>query len=186
MENLKVNITGHVLIKDIQTGDIVLNQNNDIHKENMSVALVSVLENTKTSSNNVGIIKNIVFGNGGTETNDEGNINYRHTRVNNISDTLYNEIFHDGSNSSDRISIDNNLDDDSENNVISRHIDGESFSDIVITCTLNPIMSEFVFDELGLLSNKGRLLTHLIFRPITKNSNRKFEIIYTLRFSITE
>jgi hypothetical protein len=40
---------------------------------------------------------------------------------------------------------------------------------------------EFVFDEIGLITEAGTYLTHLIFHPIQKSKNRKLEIIYTLR-----
>ena len=190
MENVNVNIIGHVLIKDFDTGDIVLNKRNDIHKENMSDALTRVLSNTLFSSNNVGIIKNIVLGNGGININDEGNINYKYPRVNNLIDTLYNQTL--------SVDVDYDEDTDEDNNVVSNHIDGTNYSDVVITCSLDygdptdqestvdstDITSQYVFNELGLLSNNGRLLTHLIFHPIQKSANRKFQIIYTLRFSI--
>ena len=191
MENINLNIMGHVLIKDFETGDIILNKKNDIHKENMSEALTSVLSNTLSSSNNIGIINKVIFGNGGIIVNDEGNINYKYPRVNNLIDNLYNQTL--------SVDVDYDESTDEDNNVISSHIDGTNYSDVVVTCSLDygdptdqentvdstDITSQYVFNELGLLSNKGRLLSHLIFHPIQKSANRKFQIIYTLRFSIT-
>ena len=41
--------------------------------------------------------------------------------------------------------------------------------------------SDYVFDEIALVTNNNNLLTHLIFHPIQKSKNRKLEIIYSLR-----
>jgi hypothetical protein len=78
------------------------------------------------------------------------------------------------------------------------HSGGNTFSDIVITSTLDygepigqaalddtaDLEGDFVFDEIGLVSQQGRLLTHLIFHPVQKSANRKIQIVYTVRISV--
>jgi hypothetical protein len=39
----------------------------------------------------------------------------------------------------------------------------------------------YVFDELGLINESGRLLTHVIFHPVQKSLNRLIQIDYTIR-----
>jgi hypothetical protein len=39
----------------------------------------------------------------------------------------------------------------------------------------------YVFDELGLLSESEKLLTHVVFHPVQKALNRLIQIDYTIR-----
>ena len=75
------------------------------------------------------------------------------------------------------------------------HTSGDLFSDLVVTCTLNynepsgqdtldtatNISGTYIFDELGLYTATGNLLTHIIFHPIQKSANRQIQVIYTVR-----
>ena len=75
------------------------------------------------------------------------------------------------------------------------HTAGELFSDLVVTCTLNYSEpgaqdtldnsanqnGDYIFDELGLYSATGALITHIIFHPIQKSANRQIQVIYTVR-----
>jgi hypothetical protein len=77
------------------------------------------------------------------------------------------------------------------------HTTGTTYTDIIVTCTLDynepsgqdqyddtsTIEGDYVFDEIGLVSQQGRLLTHLIFHPVQKSANRKIQIVYTVRIS---
>ena len=64
------------------------------------------------------------------------------------------------------------------------------YSDTVVTATLvmrmrrqasDITMADWVIDELALVTESGKNLTHLIFHPIQKSKNRKIEILYSLR-----
>ena len=50
-DKTKIEIDGHVLIKDPDTDEILLDQHNAINFENMSLALVRLLANQQTASN---------------------------------------------------------------------------------------------------------------------------------------
>jgi hypothetical protein len=43
------------------------------------------------------------------------------------------------------------------------------------------MQSAYVFDEMGLVSGGGKLLTHVIFHPTQKALNRLIQIDYTIR-----
>jgi hypothetical protein len=85
------------------------------------------------------------------------------------------------------------------NRVETRHVTGKNYTDVFISCLLDfgepssqsafdntsNNSSDFVFDELGLISynpsGEGRLLTHVIFHPIQKSLNRAIQVDYTIR-----
>ena len=50
--------------------------------------------------------------------------------------------------------------------------------------TTNP-NSAFTFDELGLKTVDGLLLSHIVFNPIEKNAQRELIISYTLTVSVS-
>ena len=86
---------------------------------------------------------------------------------------------------------------DPDNNTQVIHEGGTTYSDVIITCTLDysepagqdalddtaDQEGDYVFDEIGLVSQQGRLLTHLIFHPVQKSGNRKIQVVYTVRIT---
>lgn len=189
MDLLNLKIEGHVLITDVDTGETVLNRRNAIHRENMSFALASAFVNSRDTQGFEGFLYAMNFGNGGVVVDGVGDVVYKDPRVTQITDTLYNPTL-------SKV-VDNNPDTDMDNNTTVVHERGTTYSDVVVTCTLDygePAEQDplddtsnqegvFVFDEIGLVSQQGRLLTHLIFHPVQKAANRKFQVVYTVRIS---
>lgn len=189
MEFFKLKIEGHVLIKDFETGQVLVNKRNAIHDENMITALASSLTNSSNSAGLEGFIYSLRFGNGGVVVDSSGNVTYNDPNVENVTDTLHNETY-------SKV-VDFDISDDPLNNTEALHTGGTTFSNIVVTSTLDynePTgqdalddtlnqEGDYVFDEIGLMSQQGRLLTHLIFHPVQKSANRKIQVIYTIRLS---
>ena len=180
MDLFKLKIEGHVLIKDADSGEVIVNKRNAIHRENMSFALASSIVNSTNTSGFEGFIYTLNFGNDGTIVDGANNVVYKEPRVTQITDTLYNPTF------SKVVNADPSA--DPENNTTVAHEQGTTYSDVIVTCTLdygdaNDPAASFEFDEIGLMSQQGRLLTHLIFHPVQKSANRKFEVKYTVRIA---
>ena len=190
VDYLKLNVEGHVLIKDYVSGEVILNRRNAIHRENMSFAIASALSNTTGVNTFSGFIQSVAFGNGGVVVDGSGNITYNSVNVSDITDELYNQTYIKV--------VDFSTDLDADNNTTVGHTGGATYSDVVITCTLDygePVgqdplddtsdqEGDYVFDEIGLVSQQGRLLTHLIFHPVQKSENRKIQVVYTVRISV--
>jgi hypothetical protein len=189
VDHVKLHIEGHVLIRDPDTGETILNRRNAIHLENMSFALASALSNTTGVNSFSGFIQSLAFGNGGVVVDGSGNVTYNTVNVEGVTAELYNRTY--------AKVVDFDSDEDPDNNTSVTHAGGTTFSDVVITCTLDygepagqdPLddtasqEGDFVFDEIGLVSQQGRLLTHLIFHPVQKSANRKIQVVYTVRIS---
>lgn len=189
MDQVKINVEGHVLIKDVDSGEIILNRRNAIHYENMSFAIASSLSNSFDVNKTEGFIDKLAFGNGGVVIDGSGNVTYRSVNTSETTASLHNQTYEKD--------VDFTIDEDPDNNTTVVHTGGTTYSDVVVTCTLdytepegqdplddtNDQEGNFVFDEIGLVSQQGRLLTHLIFHPVQKSVNRKIQVVYTVRFS---
>jgi hypothetical protein len=190
----KPSMWGHVYITDRTTGEILADCYNQIHFENMSVAIAKSLAQQQS-----GFIQQMAFGNGGSIVNGAGAITYFPPNTTGASSHLYNETYRKVINNQSPADL--NV---SANFILVNHTLSTTYSDLIITCTLDysePAGQEafdtatdlngiFVFDELGLISydtdtTLGSLLTHVIFNPIQKSLNRQIEIVYTLRISLT-
>lgn len=176
---------GFVKILDPASGEIFVDCRNAIHFENMSEALSLSLANKGT-----GFIERMAFGNGATAVDSTGVITYLPTNTFGQNASLYNQTY---SKIVDNTSALNT--DPSKNFIEVRHTPGVIYTDIFVSCLLNytepagqqafdnsaTMSGTYVFDELGLLSESGRLLTHVIFHPIQKSLNRLIQIDYTVR-----
>jgi hypothetical protein len=190
MDNANLKIEGHVIIKDPDSGEVFVNKRNAIHPENMSLAIASSLGITPDVAGMGGFISEMVFGSGGVVVGPTGNIIYNTPNVANAYDTLFNETF------LKQVSFQQSV--DPANNIVVTHAGTTAYSDIVITATLGygePATQSaidsatnqtgnYVFDEIGLRSQTGSLLTHLIFHPIQKSANRIIQVIYTVRITV--
>lgn len=191
MDALNLDIHGHVIIRDPDTNEVIVNKRNAVHKENIIFALASLMSSALDLNSNAAFIQNIAYGNGGVIVDGAGNITYRDTNVADISSTLYNQTYSK--------SVNFTAATDSNNNIKVINTTGTTYTDIVVTSTLDygepqgqdaydnaaTMQGDFVFDEMGLVSQQGRLLTHLIFHPVQKSANRRLQVVYTVRISIT-
>lgn len=194
-EGFGISFKGHVLIRDPETGDILLDKSNAIHAENMSVAVARGLAGRPN-----GNIYEMHFGSGGSAVSGTGGITYYPTNTTGQNADLYNPTYFKVINDQSSLNL------NPEKNFIEvRHLVGTVYSDIIITCTLDysepagqeafddstDAESAFVFDEIGLKTydvsgaGNGQLLTHVIFNPIQKSLNRLIEVIYTIRVTLT-
>jgi hypothetical protein len=180
---------GHIKIFDPETGEVFQDKRNAIHYENMSVAIVNSLSNQGE-----GTVYQMAFGSGGTTVDPTGLITYLTPNTVGSNSSLYNQTY---VKVIDQSSIANA--DPVRNKMEVRHVSGATYSDIVITCTLDygepddqqafdnsvDMDSNFVFDELGLKwydpAGTGKLLTHVVFHPVQKSLNRLLQIDYTIR-----
>lgn len=189
---LKPHVWGHIKIKDLQSGETVLDHYNAINWENFSLSLANTLANEPR-----GWIEQMVFGNGGATVSGTGVVSYRPPNVVGQSASLYNQTYSKIVNDKDPANP-NPL----SNFTKVNHITGTTYSDVIITCVLDlgepsgqdafdtttNLNAPYVFNELGLRaatdSGTGLLITHAVFSPVQKSLNRQFEIVYTLRLQM--
>lgn len=181
-------IEGFLYIEDADTGEMLVDKKNAIHFENMSLALAQSLGHKSE-----GPILSMAFGNGGATVSGIGTVTYLMPNTIGINAELYNETF-------SKIVDDNNISNSnpSLNKIEISHVTGNLFSDIIIYCLLdsgepsgqdafdntNNIESAYVFDELGIKNYEGKLLTHVIFSPVQKSTNRRIRVRYTIRIQM--
>jgi hypothetical protein len=181
-----LSIKGHITISDVATGEILIDKDNQIHYENMSQSLAYAIARQTENF----YIASMAFGNGGTSVDPTGVITYLPPNTNTQQSDLYNPTYSKIINQA----IAGNT--DPENNKIEiRHLDGEVYTDILISCRLDygepsgqaafdtaeNTDGDYVFDELGIKNSRGDLLTHVIFHPIQKSLNRQIQVDYTIR-----
>jgi hypothetical protein len=190
METAINKITGHVLIRDTQTGEVLLDKFNSINYENFSIALAQgVAYRTE------GYLHEMVFGNGAAVVSGVGTVVYLPPNVQGMDAQLYNQTYN-------KVVNDNsNLDTDPTKNFMTViHNPGNLYTDLQITCVLGlgepagqeafdtatNLAGDFVFNELGLKTRKsivdtGLLVSHCVFSPVQKSLNREIEVVYTIR-----
>jgi hypothetical protein len=190
-----VHLQGHIKIHNPETGEVFIDKRNAIHYENISEAIAYSLANKGQN-----YIFEMHFGNGGTSVDPTGVINYLPSNTNTQNANLYNPTF---AKVVDDTSASNT--DPLRNKIEVRHVPGQIFSDLIITCLLDygepsgqaafdnsqNLDEAYVFDELGLkarssdgtsgLTTTGKLLTHVVFHPVQKSLNRLIQIDYTIR-----
>jgi len=188
MSNESVNLKaiGHVVIKDSSTAEVLADVFNAVHPQNMALIIARALSNESN-----GFVSSLALGNGGTYLNASDQIVYKTPNVVGAA-TLYNETY------SEIIDDTNGLV-PVGNSVTSASSPPPAITSLVV-CTLEidpaepvgqaasddvPANPDYVFDELGLKSSDGLLLTHVVFSPISKTANRGFTITYTLTVSVS-
>ncbi len=189
LSKFNIKAHGHVHIKDAVTGEVVMDEDNAVHAQNMALALAQSFAHDTN-----GCIFTMAFGNGGTFYNSSNVLNYRSPNVIGTDATLYNQTY--------AVQVDDQAaGSPSTNSVVALASPAPSISALIIVTaylsasepagqavadniTVDP-EAQFVFDEIGLQTEDGRLLTHCIFNPVEKTANRSFMVTYTLTVSVS-
>jgi hypothetical protein len=186
IEKPMIGVEGHITIWDPEDGKVLVRRRNAINFENMSIAIANLLAN-ESGNTSTYEISTMRFGNGGTIIDGLGAITYKATNTNVTTGALYNETYLQN--------VDEYISGSANNSVEVAHTNGNLYSDVVVTCTLDynepvgqdiydtsaDMNADYVFDELALYTANDDLLTHVIFHPVQKSANRKIQVIYTLR-----
>lgn len=162
---LPIRIETSIVITDLDSGKELVRGSNAIHQENMSNAIAKMMSRETNF-----FISEMHFGNGASIVGSDGNITYREPNVTGLSADLHNSkyfrVVDDG---------DSNNPDTAANTVTVAHTNGTTYSDIVVTATLDyadpdpedsvfniidstqesldattSVSGEFEFDEIGL------------------------------------
>jgi|TARA_R110002074_G_scaffold340496_1_gene510951 hypothetical protein len=179
-----IEVDGHVLIKDIDTGEVLLDKHNAINYENMSMAIAGML----ASGTATDYIARIDFGNGGSSIDSAGLIAYQTPNTSIKTGALYNKTMEKPLPTTAAANV-------GAAAITTTHVDTNVYTDIIVNATLDygepagqgtidtgtNLAGDYVFDELGLRTSAGNYLTHIIFHPIEKSSNRKIQVVYTIR-----
>ena len=184
------NITGHILIRDKQTKEVLLSKFNSINYETFSIALAQ-----GAAYRPEGWISEMVFGNGAAVVSGIGTVTYLPPNVTGMNAELYNETYNKVINDQNPLNTN-----PTTNYIQVIHTPGTLYSDIQVNCSLDlgepsgqeafdtatDITTPYIFNEIGLKSKSssvdtGLLLTHVVFSPIQKSLNREMEIVYTIR-----
>lgn len=151
-DKIATAIQGHITIRDTHTGEVLVDKPNAVHYGNMSWAVAQAL-----AGNSQGVIRNMVFGSGGSSVDASGRILYRQPNTSNVQDpnalpynpTFFRELDPPGAPTGNNIQVLSGF---------------ETFADLVTTVTLTfgepvdqnasdedtPVIEDFVFDELAL------------------------------------
>ena len=187
-ENSTVKVEGHVVITDVDSGEVLLDKYNAINFQNFAYAVAQAMSGGTTYA-----ISKLAFGYGGTEIDVNGNMTYKDARVSGESvDGLYNAspatIGDDPAVSplqkATTFTVNNAANQpysDLECKVVLDYNEPDATGPTTDNASDFDDADSFVFDEIALMSSANTYLTHLIFHPIQKSNNRKLEILYTLR-----
>lgn len=187
-QSLLLQTKGWVKIVDRDTGAVILDRANAVHPQNMSLAIARSLAHEDN-----GYVYEICFGNGGTSINSSSVLVYRTPNTLGAAD-LYNQTY--------SVQVDDQVvGTPTTNSTVAASAPNPSTSAIVtVIAMLNSnepsdqaaadnittdTEAPYVFDELGLKTSDGLLLTHVIFSPIEKTANRAFLITYTITVSVS-
>jgi len=190
LDKMNPIIKGHIKITDRNTGEVLVDKDNQVNYENISIAMANTL-----ADQGRGWIYTMAFGNGGSAVDLTGVITYLPPNVNGQNASLYNETYAQVVDQNSASNLD-----PINNNMTILHTPGNPYTDILVTCLLDygeppgqqafdnstNFNGDYVFDELGLQCWNGSadnllLITHVIFHPVQKSLNRQIQIDYTLR-----
>jgi hypothetical protein len=190
-EQANIGVEGHVRILGYDDGGEaieLLNKRNAIHPEHVSVLIASAISNRTTD----GSIYSLHLGTGGATIDTLGLITYATPNTTGAA-SLNNEVYFEV--------VDDNSNAPTGNQMAVKHAAGTLYSDVEVRCVISASQptgqsitdnatgtslntSSFVFDEIGLKTSSGLLISHIVFSPIQKSYSRVIEIIYTLRVTL--
>ena len=202
-EEGNVKVEGHVLIKDKNTGEVLVDKKNAIHFGNMAYVIASALSHHTLNQSGIYWMG---FGNGGSDILSTGSIKYKSTNTGTSKDNsadLYNRTYQKVvAKPAATTSV---MSGDANNNIEIIASTG-AYTDLKVKCLLDfgeptgqdatdsaTTDTSYVFDELGLFAyyqdtttgtidiEQSLMLSHVIFHPVQKSTNRQIEIIYTIR-----
>jgi len=187
MNNLiSTRVVGHVHIEDGATGEVLLDGKNAVHSKNLAIALARGLSHSSS-----GTIYQIKLGNGGTAIDGTGQITYQSPNVTAANASLYNATYSEvidanlaGTPSDNSVFYQSAADDTAIVICTATIAAGEPAGQATTDTSTTTANSQYAFDELGLFTDDGLLLSHLIFSPILKTQNRELVITYTLTISV--
>ncbi len=192
-DQFTIGLEGHLKIFGYDEGSdepvVLLNKRNAIHREHAAILIARAIANRDNGS-----IFSMHFGSGGATIDPLGNITYATPNTTGAADLnvpVYFEV------------VDDNSGAPAGNQMAVRHTNGTLFADVEIRCvidknepfgqaafdslgTTNINNSTFVFDEIGLKTEDGLLITHVVFSPIEKSANRIIEVVYVLRITVNQ
>lgn len=178
-DKTQLKIVGKLRITDAVTGKLILEKNNAIHPQNLALAITRALSNDSN-----GIVYKLCLGDGGTFLNSNSVLTYRLPNTVGQQAALYNQTY--------ELIVDDQAAGVSPSNyVVPIASVAPSITSLVYVSALlsaseptsNP-MTSYTFDEVGLKTEDGLLLTHLIFTPIIKTTVKTFLLTYTLEVSV--
>jgi hypothetical protein len=186
-EHTQPLVKGHLRIYEEETGNLLLDRHNDIHNENFSKALAYSLANQGNT------IQALAFGSGGVRVNASNEFLYSSPQIIGRTAALYSESYR-------KIIDQHNQDnpDSTRNYITVEHGSGNEYTDIKCHCTLekyepssqsvvsssNTIINEYTFNEAGLITSAGDLITHLCFYPIAKSEDITLIFDYVIRIQM--
>ena len=146
LESLPVKITTHIVIRDPDTGAILREGQNAIHQENMSQVFATALARGINS-----FVSEMHFGKGASITATDGSISYRAPNVVGANAELYRPTYFRVVDAQDLYNPDT-----ASNNVTVTHTSGTTYSNTVVTATLDysdPIATDSVFNTVNITEN---------------------------------
>lgn len=183
-----IEMTGHVHIED-DLGNVLMDEKNAVHPQNMATIIGRGLAHSADYW-----VHKIYLGNGGASVGSNSAVTYLPPNISPASIGLYNKTYeeivdedvgHDGNGGSANAVL--NASGTGVETVVTITADLAADQPASQSTTDQAASSEddFAFDELGLVSPDGLLLSHIIFSPILKSANRSLSITYTLTINVT-
>jgi hypothetical protein len=125
MTDLNLKVEGYVKIIDLDTNKVLVEGSNAIHSENVSLAIAN------SWGTGGGILSEMHFGNGASIIT-AGQVIYRPANIIGQDADLYHPIYY---RIVDQLDFNNLVPKD--NNITVEHLVGASYSDLIVTCTLD-------------------------------------------------